>query len=113
MINWKESKNETKCNKCQMPGYKICDGDNEYKNIPAKVVRYFPLLPRLQRLFMCSKTSPLMRWHAEGRIDDGVLRHPADSLAGKTFDQQHLLFSSDCRNVRVGLATDGFNSSSP
>lgn len=50
-----------------------------------------------------------MRWHAEERIDDGVFRHPADSLAWKDFDKRHSSFSGDIRNVKLGLASDGFN----
>ena len=37
------------------------------------------------------------------------MQHPADSGAWKMFDSKHLEFSSDPRNVRLGLATDGFN----
>jgi hypothetical protein len=33
------------------------------RKIPAKVLRYFPLIPRLQRLFSTTKTSDDMRWH--------------------------------------------------
>ena len=58
---------------------------------------------------MSSDTSKLMRWHAEGHINDGVLRHPADSPAWKTCSFRHPDFSSDPRNVRLGLAADGFN----
>ena len=50
-----------------------------------------------------------MRWHAEGRIKDGVLRHPADGQAWKSFDDLHPDFSFDSRNVRLGLTSDGFN----
>ena len=50
-----------------------------------------------------------MKWHVNGRTDDGVIRHPADSDAWKMFDTTHLQFSSDPRNVRLGLAADGFN----
>ena len=50
-----------------------------------------------------------MRWHSEGRTKDGYMRHPADSPAWKTFDYQHTDFSKDPRNVRLGLASDGFN----
>ncbi|XP_050281315.1 uncharacterized protein LOC126722213 [Quercus robur] len=50
-----------------------------------------------------------MKWHVNGRTDDGVMRHPADSDAWKMFDNKHLHFSSDPRNVRLGLAADGFN----
>ncbi|XP_024163775.1 uncharacterized protein LOC112170678 [Rosa chinensis] len=79
------------------------------KRKAAKQARYFPFKPRLQRLFMSSKTTTLMRWHAEKRTDDGVFRHPTDSLAWKDFDKKHPSFSGDTRNVRLGLASDGLN----
>ncbi|KAG8479387.1 hypothetical protein CXB51_029118 [Gossypium anomalum] len=69
----------------------------------------FPLIPRLQRLFMSSKTAESMRWHNDQQTDDGLLRHPADSLAWKSFDSKFPSFASDPRNVRLGLAADGFN----
>ena len=50
-----------------------------------------------------------MKWHAESRIDDGVLRHPTDSSAWKSFDEKNPDFATDSRNVRLGLAVDGFN----
>lgn len=46
---------------------------------------------------------------SEGRTNDGIMRHPADSIAWKTFDSWYVEFSSDPRNVRLGLAADGFN----
>ncbi|CAK8561187.1 unnamed protein product [Lathyrus sativus] len=79
------------------------------KKIPAKVLRYFPLKPRLQRLFLSSKTTEDMRWHATDANNDGMLRHPRDSEAWKKFDLTHTWYSSDPRNVRVALASDGFN----
>jgi len=53
-------------------------------------------------------TAKDMRWHAEERHDDGILRHPADSDAWKDFDK-HVEYSLESRNVRLGLATDGIN----
>lgn len=50
-----------------------------------------------------------MRWHKEKCVDDGVLRHPSDAKAWKEFDKVHKSFSKDLRNVRLGLASDGFN----
>ena len=76
---------------------------------PAKVLRYFPLIPRLRRLYSSSKIASLMRWHHEGRTKDGMLRHPANSLVWKAFNTRHSAFASDIRNVRLGLASDGFN----
>ncbi|XP_012846911.1 PREDICTED: uncharacterized protein LOC105966882 [Erythranthe guttata] len=98
---------DEKLDKCE-----ICGGAryvDDVTKIAKNQMRYFPLKPRLQKLFMSSKTSSLMRWHAEKRIDDGILRHPADSQAWKNFDERNPTFASDIRNVRLGLATDGFN----
>ncbi|XP_039117808.1 uncharacterized protein LOC120253541 [Dioscorea cayenensis subsp. rotundata] len=76
---------------------------------PAKVLRYFPLIPRLQRIFMSSRTANDMTWHADGRRNDGRLRHPADAEAWKAFDARFPDFASDPRNIRLGLSSDGFN----
>ncbi|KAL6323438.1 hypothetical protein AAG906_039008 [Vitis piasezkii] len=99
---WKENETFHNC-PCNEPRYK--NG-----KIPQKVLRHFPLKPRLQRLFMSRYTSADMRWHKEKRFhEDGVLRHPADSEVWKDFDNQYPWFAQDARNVRLGLATDGFN----
>ena len=37
------------------------------------------------------------------------MRHPVDGQAWKHFDNKYLNFSLEPRNVRLGLATDGFN----
>jgi len=79
------------------------------KRTPCKVLRYFPLTPRLQRLYMSKETSSLMRWHKEELVSDGKMRHPADSLAWKHVNDRYKWFDSDPRNVRLGLASDGFN----
>nr|KYP38512.1 hypothetical protein KK1_040252 [Cajanus cajan] len=50
-----------------------------------------------------------MRWHDEERNKDGVLRHPADFEAWKTFDNNHLDFAKDPCNICLGLTSDGFN----
>ncbi|XP_060182268.1 uncharacterized protein LOC132611929 [Lycium barbarum] len=36
------------------------------------------------------------------------MRHPADSVAWKTLDELHPSFATEPRNVRLGLASDGF-----
>ncbi|XP_009770707.1 uncharacterized protein LOC142161614 isoform X1 [Nicotiana tabacum] len=58
---------------------------------------------------MCPETAAAMRWHATERPNDGNIRHPADGDAWKDFDSLHPEFSSDPRNVRLGLSSDGFN----
>ncbi|CAN6677699.1 unnamed protein product [Malus baccata var. baccata] len=83
---YKEHEKKDRCPVCNEPRYK----DSHYeqrKKVPRKVLRYFPLKPRLQRLFILRHTSKDMRWHKEKRINDGnTIRHPADSSASKEFD---------------------------
>ena len=83
--------------------------EKKNKKVPNKILRYFPLTPRLQRLFMTKHIAPDMRWHKEGRVNDRVLRHPTDFMAWKRLDELHPWFASNSRNVRLGLGSDGFN----
>ncbi|KAI5337995.1 hypothetical protein L3X38_017266 [Prunus dulcis] len=57
---------------------------------------------------MSTHTATDMRWHKEKWVDDDVMRHPADGEAWKEFDRMFPI-AVDPRNVRLGLATDGFN----
>ena len=69
---------------------------------------YFPLTPRLQRLYASKATANDMRWHKEHNIEEGVMRHCSDSPAWKHFDKIHPSLAAESRNVRLGLCTDGF-----
>uniref|UniRef100_A0A2N9GFA6 Transposase-associated domain-containing protein n=1 Tax=Fagus sylvatica TaxID=28930 RepID=A0A2N9GFA6_FAGSY len=111
MLYYKENSKANQCSICHLSRWKTNnkDGKGNGKKVPWKVLRYFPLKPRLQRLFMSMKTVADMRWHHDERLNDGVLRHPADAEAWKSFNRIHESFSLDPRNVRVSLATDGFN----
>ncbi|CAH9069914.1 unnamed protein product [Cuscuta epithymum] len=80
------------------------------KKIPHKRARYFPLSLRLKRIYASRHTARDMRWHKEVRKEEiGVLRHPADGKAWKHFDGLYPEFAEDSRNIRMGLASDGFN----
>ena len=50
-----------------------------------------------------------MKWHHLERVKDGKLRHPADALSWKHFDEKNSEFASDPRNVCLTLTSDGFN----
>lgn len=80
-IYYGKNKDATACPTCKLPRWKTQRNATEKngKKVPWKVLRYFPLTQRLQRLFMSSKTAPDMRWHSKDRVDDGELRHPADA----------------------------------
>lgn len=59
---------------------KICCGtvENGDSKILANVVRSFPFLSNLQRIFMSTDTTTNMRWHDEVRIRDGTEIELAD-----------------------------------
>ncbi|XP_057771180.1 uncharacterized protein LOC130990991 [Salvia miltiorrhiza] len=111
----KKYENEEECPNCSAPRYKFNDlakdatNGKQRKKIPQKILRYFPLKSRLQKLFLFKETAKDMRWHLEQRTDDGVLRHPADAQEWKDFDKKYESFGQEPRNVRLGLASDGFN----
>ncbi|XP_074325779.1 uncharacterized protein LOC141663841 isoform X3 [Apium graveolens] len=89
----------------------VCQCSRYIRNkIPHKRLRWFPLKDRLKHLFSSKHTSKDMRWHKEVRkLEPGILRHPADGMAWKHFDNAYPDFSADSRSVRMGLASDGFN----
>ncbi|XP_075655172.1 uncharacterized protein LOC142625386 [Castanea sativa] len=83
-------------------------GKGKNKKVPWKVLRYFPLKSRLQRLFMSTKTATDMKWHHEKHVNDEVLRHPADCETWKKFDQIHESFAMDPRPKGPGNDIDVF-----
>uniref|UniRef100_A0A803N837 Uncharacterized protein n=1 Tax=Chenopodium quinoa TaxID=63459 RepID=A0A803N837_CHEQI len=118
----KEFANEVKCPKCSAPRWKQDisqddensddedEGVHRKTRVPQLVLRHFPLIPRLQRMFMCSKLAMHMRWHNKGHAgddDDNIMRHPRDSKSWKSLDELYPEFAADARNVRLALASDG------
>ena len=74
------------CPVCGAMRYKISrddpgddvEGERPRKRIPAKVMWYAPIIPRLKCLFQNKEHAKLLRWHKEDRKKDGKLRVPAD-----------------------------------
>lgn len=62
-----EHANKDKCPECNEPRYKNNDCQ-QGKKVPKKVLRYFPLVPRLKRLFMSRHTAIDMRWHKKNAV---------------------------------------------
>ncbi|KAD3066352.1 hypothetical protein E3N88_34232 [Mikania micrantha] len=44
---------------------------------------------------------------------DGMMHHPVDGKPWKEFDKKYPNFAKEPRNVRLGLAADGFNPFGP
>ncbi|XP_048489841.1 uncharacterized protein LOC125491800 [Beta vulgaris subsp. vulgaris] len=119
MLYWGDLAEKDECQICHTSRWKATKGKEGdisekgkeacKKGEPAKVMRCFPLIPKLKRIYMSSKTAKDMRWHKDDRDNDGMLRHPVDALAWKKFDEKYHEFAGDPRSVRLGLASDGFN----
>jgi hypothetical protein len=77
--------------------------------VPAKVLRHFPLIPRLKRMFSTPQLASLMTWHRENMSCDGKMRGPYDSPQWQHVKDTHVEFSSDSRNIHLGLCADGVN----
>ena len=88
MLYYKENSKANQCSICHLSMWKTNnkDGKRNGKKVPWKVLRYFSLKPRLQRLFMSTKTTSDIRWLHDERLNDRVLRHLANAKAWKSFD---------------------------
>ncbi|GJR74669.1 hypothetical protein Tco_0087034 [Tanacetum coccineum] len=61
------------CPVCNTSRWK--DSNTPGKKVPKKVLRYFPIIPRLQRLYKSSHTAKDMIWHATGnaKVNDSPI----------------------------------------
>jgi hypothetical protein len=84
------------------------DGSN---SVPARVIRWFPLIPRLLRMWRSASISKLLKYHTDFPNRDmtvmkTVAHSPAWEHVGTVVDPSFVL---ENRNVRFGLALDGVN----
>ncbi|XP_074326587.1 uncharacterized protein LOC141664530 [Apium graveolens] len=54
-----------------------------------------------------------MRWYKNRDVKDGEISHPVDGEEWKNFDRRYPSFAQEIRNIRLALATDGFNPFGP
>ena len=78
-------------------------------SVPMKILRHFPLIPRLRRMFSTPHLASLMTWHAKNISRDGKMRGPFDSLQWEHVRGRHSDFECDSRNIHLGLCADGLN----
>jgi plasmid rolling circle replication initiator protein Rep len=97
---------ELNCPQCQINRYRI---DQLTKKVPHKVLRYIPIIPRLQRLFRCRNITQFMDYHAWNRSEDDVLRMPVDVYLYKNIEERWPIFKEEPLNVRISLVADGVN----
>ena len=99
-----------KCPVCDHDRYRMCGRSR----VPTLILRHFPLIPQLQRMFSSKRLSKLNVWHHFHKSQDGKMRHTADSPQWK-FVHTELqpeavnMFGKDPRDMHLGLALDGMN----
>lgn len=106
MLFWGVDSNLSRCKFCDASRYKDNYGEGSSRKnalVPHSKMYYFPLTPRLQRLYASRVTANEMRWHAFSQ-SDGIMHHPANSPAWKHLDHTYPDFAVETRNVRLGLS---------
>jgi hypothetical protein len=109
----KDHEKATHCPKCKASRYiEVDSGEGRPKTqltTPVSVLRYLSPIERIQRMYMTKEYAKQMTWHKTGRRYSDNLTHPSDAEAWTKFDEKHADKAGEARNVRVALATDGFN----
>ena len=84
----------------------VAEGEHPRKRVPAQVMWYSPIIPRLKHLFRNKDNAKLMWWHKEEHKQDSMLRHPADGSQWRKLDRTYPEFELDARNIRLDLSRD-------
>ncbi|CAL9000906.1 unnamed protein product [Prunus brigantina] len=84
----KEYEDSTTCPTCGISRWKEGKDSILKEGVPAKVVWYFPPIPRFKRMFQSHETAKSLTWHATRKSIDGQLSHPADSPSWKLLDDK-------------------------
>ncbi|KAH7837023.1 hypothetical protein Vadar_008640 [Vaccinium darrowii] len=98
------------CPTCNTSRWKLKKNSTEPRvGVPAKVLWYFPPIPRFRSMFQLADIAKNLTWYDDERISDGQLRHPADSPSWKLVDYKWPDFAAETRNLRLALSVDGIN----
>ena len=110
ILYWKEHQNKLNCPVCKEPRYVQRKTLNRKQKIdttiPQKILRYFPIGPRLRRLFIVPWLAEAMTWHARAEVGGNLMHHSIDSPAWQYANLQYPHFAQEKCNVRLGLSTD-------
>jgi len=96
-----EAKYCPKCKSSRFMEVDSGDGQKRQLDIPVTILR---------QLYMTEESSKQMTWHKNGkRYNPNKMVHASDGEAWTHFDDIHHEKAKEACNVRVTLATDGFN----
>ena len=79
VLFWGDREELQACLKCKESRWKDADGS---RRVPHKVLRHFPLIPRLQRIFAARGTAADVEWHeTKWENNTAEMSHPVDEEA--------------------------------
>jgi hypothetical protein len=101
----KEYEDLDQCSKCGASRY--IDGSS---TINAKVLRHFPLIPWLCKMYRSPEIANLLKWHFYNRSEEGKMATVADSPTWRHIDTMtDTNFAEEKRNVIMDLSLHGVN----
>jgi hypothetical protein len=100
----KDNKNLTECPK---PDYRKSRFVACSNIIPTRVIRHFPIIPRLHRMFRSPVISSMLKWHFRNKSSDEIMKSIVDSPAWKHVYQMYPHFAEKENSLRFGLSLDG------
>ena len=106
IIYYKQHEFEKKIPKCHISRYHTYQ---QTKKVPRKVLRYIPIIPRLQRLFRCKNISQFMDYYATKIIQNYIILMLTDGSTVRDMEKKWPHFKEEPRNLRISFAVDGVN----
>ena len=101
---WQELVDALTCLKCWEMRY---TSHNSTK--ASKILRHFPLIPRLLRMCWCARLAQLTKWHTSKTKLYGNMESVPDSKSWKHINVVYSKFTSEERNIRLRMVLHGVN----
>ena len=94
--------NLQECPRCQHPRY--VPGSQK---VPFAVTRYFPIIPKMERLYKCPQVAELLDHFGDDEPAGNVMHSVADSFQWREVNRMYPELKKLSENLRLGLIADG------
>ena len=97
-----ENGNLERCPTCQHPRY--VRGSS---SVPVVVMRYFPLIKKVKRIYRCPRLGALVEHHANAPLQDNTMRSIVESVQWQHISREYPEFCYLASHLRLALIIDG------
>ncbi|XP_026428672.1 uncharacterized protein LOC113324575 [Papaver somniferum] len=111
ILYYEENEDLIECLVCKTVRFKLKatkDGP-VLTNEPCKVLRYFNLDEKLNKMNYIPWISEEMMWHERAQVSSEYMCHPVDSYQWAQMKMKFPPFAAEGRNFWLGISTNGFN----